>query len=80
MCEAADIFNYILVKFYWGVYKWGTNCPLMKHFFPDGSDLFQDDSTPIYRTQELTECFDEFENDVNYMLSYVHLWEIMEMC
>ena len=31
---------------------------------PDGGGLFQDDSAPIHRAQELTEWFDEYESDV----------------
>ncbi len=42
--------------------------PVMKHFCPDGSGLFQDDSAPIHRARGLTECFDEDEDDVNQML------------
>ena len=42
--------------------------PMMKHFYPDGSGLFQDDNTPIHRAQGITEWFDEHENDVNHML------------
>ena len=40
---------------------WGAFCfyPEMKHFYPDGSGLFQDDNVPIYRG--VTEWFDEFD-------------------
>ena len=42
--------------------------PMMKHFYPDGSGLFQDDNAPIHRARGVTEWFDEYENDVNHML------------
>ncbi len=42
--------------------------PMMKHFYPDGSALFQDDNAPIHRARGVTEWFDEYENDVNHML------------
>ncbi len=29
--------------------------PVMKHFYPDGSGLFQGDGTPIHRARGLTE-------------------------
>lgn len=37
---------------------------MMKHFYPYGSGLFQDENGPIYRTQVSTEWSDEYENDV----------------
>lgn len=40
----------------------------MKHFYPDGTGLFQDDPAPIHRAEELTECFYEDENYVSPML------------
>ena len=43
--------------------------PMMKHFYPDGSGLFQDDNASIvHRARGVTEWFDEYENDVNHML------------
>ena len=41
---------------------------MMKHFYPDGSGLFQDDNAPIHRTRGVTGWFDEYENDVNHIL------------
>lgn len=35
--------------------------PTIKHFFPDGSGLFQV-STPIHKTKELIEWFDDQKN------------------
>ena len=29
--------------------------PMMKHFYPDGSGLFQDDNAPIHRARGVTE-------------------------
>lgn len=40
---------------------------MMKHFYPDGRGLFQDDHTPIHRARELTKWFDKDENDINNM-------------
>lgn len=37
---------------------------IMKQFYPDGSGLFQDNSTPIHRAPRLTKWFDE---DVNHI-------------
>ena len=37
--------------------------PMMKHFYPDGSGLFQDDNASIHGAQGVTEWFDEYEND-----------------
>lgn len=34
----------------------------MNHFYPDGSGLFQDDSTPIHKAQGLSVWFDEDEH------------------
>lgn len=34
-------------KFFWLI----TFYPMMKHFYPDGSDLFPDDPTHIYKVQ-----------------------------
>ena len=41
---------------------------MMKHFYPDGSGLLQDDNAPIHKAQRVTEWFDEYENYVNHML------------
>lgn len=41
-------------------------CPTMRHFYSDGSDLFQDVSALIH--SGVTGWFDEYENDVNHML------------
>lgn len=41
--------------------------PMMKHFYPDGSGLPQDDNTPIHSAWGVTEWF-EYENDVNHIL------------
>ena len=38
---------------------------MVKHFYPSGSGLFQ--HAPIHRAQGVTECFDEYENNVNHM-------------
>ena len=40
--------------------------PMMKHFYPDGSALFQDDNAPMQIVQGVTEWFNE--NEVNQML------------
>lgn len=37
----------------------------LKHFYPDGSGLFQDDPAHIHRAQRLT---DEYENNLSHML------------
>ncbi len=42
--------------------------PMMKHFYPDGSGVFQDDNVPIHRARGVTEWFDEYENYVNHSL------------
>lgn len=40
----------------------------MKHFYPDGSALLQDNNVPIHREQSPTEWFDEWEKDIYHML------------
>lgn len=35
---------------------------IMKHFYPDGSGLFQEVSAPIHRTRRVTDWFEEYEN------------------
>ncbi len=40
--------------------------PMMKHLYPDGSGLFQDDNAPIHRAGGVTEWFDVYENDAIY--------------
>lgn len=40
----------------------------MKHFYPDGSDLLQDDNVCIQRARGVAEWFDEYENSENRML------------
>ena len=59
----------------------------MKHFYPDGSGLFQDGNAPIHRTSEVTEWLAECENDVNPMLKpsqslhpnlIEHTWHILD--
>ena len=42
--------------------------PMMRHFYPDGSSLFQDDNAPIHRTVGVTEWFDEYEKDEKHVL------------
>lgn len=43
---------------------------MRKHFHPDGSGLFQDDSAPIHRARGPTEWFNEDENDVSDALAF----------
>lgn len=38
---------------------------MMKHVYPGGSGLFQEDNAPAQREQGVTEWFDERENDIN---------------
>lgn len=42
--------------------------PKRKHFYSNGTDLFQDERTLIHRAWGLTECFDEDEKYLNHML------------
>lgn len=37
---------------------------MMKHFYPDGHGVFQDDPAHINRLQEITEGFGKCENDM----------------
>lgn len=41
---------------------------MMKHFYPDGGGLFQDDNVPILKASGLVDWFSEDENYVNHML------------
>ena len=41
--------------------------PMMKHFYPDGSSLFQHDNAPIHTARGITEWCDDYENDVDHM-------------
>lgn len=41
--------------------------PRMKHFYPDGNALFQDNQVLIHRAWLLAEWLDEWENDVKYI-------------
>lgn len=42
--------------------------PVIKHYYPYTTGLYQDDNVPIYLTCGFTERFDEYKNDVNHML------------
>lgn len=44
--------------------------PMMRHFYPDWSGLFQDDNTSVHRVQEVTEWFDDYENYVNHIVAF----------
>lgn len=41
---------------------------VMKHFHPNGSGVFQDVNSGVHRARGVTEWFDEYENDGNYLL------------
>ena len=43
-------------------------CPVMKHFYPDRRGLFQDDDSSSHKVPGVTEWFDEYENEANYVL------------
>lgn len=48
-------------------YSYSESCySVMKHFYLDGNDLLQDDRVSI---QRVTACFEEYENDVNHLVS-----------
>lgn len=49
--------------------------PLMKHFYPNGSGLFRDDSAPIHSARGLTEWFHEQKNDTAFTPTQP-LWKI----
>lgn len=59
---------------------------LMKHVYPHGCGIFQEDSAPIHRAQGLAEWFDEEKNKwESYFMALTvtrsqneHLWEILK--
>lgn len=50
----------------------------VKHFYPDGSVLFRDDSAPIHRIQALIKWFDEHESDANHQIRSHSAWTPVE--
>ena len=47
--------------------KWHIHT-MMKHFYPDGRGLSKGTMPPSIEHEEVNECFDEYENNVNHML------------
>lgn len=41
--------------------------PVMKHFYPDGSGLVQEDTAPTYRARGLIELFDKSDHGVHLL-------------
>lgn len=52
--------------------------PMMKYFHPDERGLIQDELAPIHWVPNLSERFDEDENDVSYMLArFQPSWKLL---
>lgn len=67
--------------------RWISHCKWI-YFYSDASGFFHDNPAPIHRARDLTESFDEVENEVNHMpwpshSSAVspnkHPWEILDL-